>query len=240
MITFNTEIKSLMNQIATGRKEQTPLERMREIESQFEQSRITKAKELSERLEIRISQQADNLQLIDENLNRARELMIDINSYNPENEAIVNTELTELRNGLVGLLNSQNIQDELMFSFDREQYDGNDGFIQEFGDDEPILNAINIIDNFIFNKDQSLLEDLDYEQDRILVELTRAGLKMQRLDQNQDIATDKLLRYKEIESMNTDVDMAEVVSRLTQLKAQQEAVYKAEALVGNMSLFDYI
>ena len=196
--------------------------------------------ELNERLEVRISQQADALQRIDENLNRVVELMTDVKSYNPGNANIVNSELTELRNGLVGLLNSKNLQDELQFSFERQQYARPGILIDEFGDDESILEAINVIDNFIFNKDEALKTDLKNVQEAIVADLTSAGLKMQRLEKEREFSGSQLLKYKQIEAMASDSDMADAISRLNRLKTQQEASYKAEALVSRMSLFDYL
>jgi len=234
------KINSIVQQLASGIKEQTPIEKVRTVEAKFEHDRLDHAVHISNQLEIRIKQQEDVLELVNQNLDRVSELMIDNNSYDPENAELVNQELTSLRDGLVGLLNSQNIQGVKMFTMDRQQLDSEGGLIDEFADGTAIQNAIDTIDNFIANKDINYLSNIQDQQEELLVQMVGIGARLNRLDDTQEISNKKLLRYQEIQSINEDADMAELASDLQKYLSQQQAEYTATAMIQKMSLFNYL
>jgi len=234
------QINDTISEIASGKRKQSVIERVRSIEAITNISRTEHAKALSERLEVRISQQGTTLQAIDANVSRIQELMISDQSYKPENRDIVNTELTALRDEITSLLNSVNVLDDFNFGQQREQLNGNGDRIDEFSNSSTIDNIISITSDFIANKDRSLLGDIQSENDILLAELANVGLRVNELDRSQALADQRLLQYETIRSATQDADLAAAATRLSALQTQQQAAYKAYSITQGQSLFDYI
>ena len=99
-----SQIESLTRQISTGKKEQTPAEKVNTLEAKSKIASLESQVSLSDRLEIRIGQQADVLDLIDEQVNNALELMVSDDSYDGKNAEVVNANLSQIRQNIEDLM----------------------------------------------------------------------------------------------------------------------------------------
>jgi len=237
---IQNRIDDTLLEISTGRRKQSVVERIRSLEAITDISRTEHAKKLSERLEVRISQQGDAIRSIDESVTRIQQLMISDQSFQPENEAATNAELSALRDNIVSLSESTNVINDNNFGSNREQFNGAGERIDEFTPITAINNIIQITDDFINNKDRSLLGDIQQEADVVLQQLASVGVRVNELNRSQEYADTKILRYEEIRSLAQNADLIDAAVRLSALRTQQEAEFKSFAATSRQSLFNYI